>query len=488
MGHLVCLMTILLGCVQLPTPGVAPTSGPTFNGAGNKAASTLVHVYYAGHGKWRSCDVSNCGAANIDWGDDSLTYALAIRESTTSSSKLVPVFQALTKTARRYRAPCTQAPGCTLLSDRPEWDSVALAEDYEVTKDPAALTKSETAFNAVAGSQVYSLGACPSILYQKAGGGPTHAKTLESQANAIRAALMLYAATHTSSYLDYAIAAYNAARTYFLDPELPLYTVYVMDDGHTCTQVPHRFFASVNGLMIWNGVQLFQQTGDASYLQQAVATGQAVDSSLSDSRGIFADMQAENDVGEPLVEGMLALATHGQGFATDWILRNASAALSERTRDGSFGRFFDGPKPTTTVTAWQTNGGLALEIAAAMLAPNNSVNPQRPWSQAKHVQRQITRLPSSLRFRGSGIALIGTLGDQCCTLGHARVIIDGQETVDETGIWQNKDSGRRQIPNTVLFAWRWPSAGKHRLRFLPGTFDTKEGGAYLHLVGYEVLP
>jgi hypothetical protein len=484
MGHLACLLTVLLPCIQLPAP--TAHTGPTFSRAGNRATSTLLDVYYTGHGRWRACDLRRCAAANVDWGDDSLTYTLALR-SATGDSNLQGVFNALTSTASRYRAPCRQIAGCNLLSDRPEWDAVALAEEYDITKNPAALAKSEAAFSAVAGSQVYSGGACPSILYQKAGGGDTHAKTLESQANAVRAALLLYSATGSSSYLAYAIAAYDAARNYFLDPHLPLYTVYVMDDGRVCRQVPRRFFASVNGLMIWNGTQLFQDTNQISYLQEAIQTGQAVDTNLSDSRGIYTDMEAENDVEEPLVEGMLALAVRGQAFARSWLLGNAAAALSARTHDGSFGRFFDGPPPAAKVTAWQTNGGLALEIAAAALAPNQPVSAGHPWDEAKHVRRQITKLPSALSFRGSGIALIGTLGEQCCTSGHARVVIDGHPTIDETGIWQNKDALGRPIPNTILFSWRWPSSGRHRLRFLPGIANSKEGGAFLHLVGYEVL-
>ena len=64
---------------------------------------------------------------------------------------------------------------------------------------------------------------------------------------------------------------------------------------------------------------------------------------------------------------------------------------------------------------------------------------------------------------------------------HARVFIDGRETFDGTGIWQNKSSSGRKIPNTVLFAWRWPKPGKHTISFKPGTPNAKEGGTFLHL-------
>jgi hypothetical protein len=268
---------------------------------------------------------------------------------------------------------------------------------------------------------------------------------------------------------------------------VPLYTTYVFDDGHACAQLPHRFFASVNGDMIWAGIELQHDTGDAAYLHEAVASARAVVQHLSDANGVFADLQAENDVVEPLVEAMAALASRGEGFARTWILRNAAVALSARTGDGSFGRFFDGPPPTTTVTAWQTNGGLALEIAAAALAPGAVARPGSGWSAAVHVSRELDALPATLTFRGSGIALLGTLGERCCESGHASVLVDGRETFDRTGIWQDKSSSGLAIPDTVLFAWRWRAAGPHTLTFEPGTTNGKEGGPFLHIVGCELL-
>ena len=306
--------------------------------------------------------------------------------------------------------------------------------------------------------------------------------------NAIKAALLLYRATQRPAYLAAARAHYDAVRTYFLDSRVPLYSVYVFDDGSTCRQLPHRFFASVNGDMIWSGVELHRDTGRRSYLEQAVATARAVDVNLADGRGVFADLQAENDVVEPLVEGMYSLAVRGESFARAWIIRNAAAALAARAADGSYGRFFDGPPPATIVTDWQTNGGLALEIAAAALAPKAVVDVRGPWGTAAHVSRDTATLPATLTFRGAGIALLGTLGEHCCEDGHARVLIDGRETFDRTGIWQNKSSSGRSIPDTVLFAWRWQTVGVHTLTFEPGVPNGKEGGPFLHLVGYEILP
>src|SRR5205085_356901 len=104
--------------------------------------------------------------------------------------------------------------------------------------------------------------------------------------------------------------------------------------------------------MIWSGIELYRDTLDTTYLRDAVSTVGAVSKLLADGRGVFADLQAENDVVEPLVEGMLAAERMGVPFARGWLLANARAALSARAPDGSYGRFFDGPPPRTTTTAW----------------------------------------------------------------------------------------------------------------------------------------
>jgi hypothetical protein len=155
-------------------------------------------------------------------------------------------------------------------------------------------------------------------------------------------------------------------------------------------------------------------------------------------------------------------------------------------RDGSFGRFFDGPPPATTTTAWQANGGLALEIAAAALAPRTATRTSG-WTAARRFATDVSTLPATITIRGSGVALYGTLGEQCCEPGHARVFVDGRETFDQTGIWQNKSSSGRTIGNTLLFAWRWPKAGTHTLVFEPGIENGKEGGSFLHVTAYAVV-
>jgi hypothetical protein len=101
---------------------------------------------------------------------------------------------------------------------------------------------------------------------------------------------------------------------------------------------------------------------------------------------------------------------------------------------------------------------------------------------------EIATLPSTLSFTGSGIALIGTLGEHCCEAGHASVSIDGVPTVDATGIWQNKSSANRSFEDAVLFAWRWPTSATHTLDFGQSTTNAKKGGPFLHVRKYLLLP
>jgi len=483
---LVAAALAAVAVASFPAAG-AGGGGTTFAAAGSAALQTLLGTYYGGDGTWSECNAAGCPHSNSDWGVDSLTYVLWLRWQLAHDGSIPPVMSALAAAAPGYDGACS-LPSCGSWSDVPEWDAIAAAREYQVTGDPQALAKAEAAFRFVEDGDAFTLGACPDVRYQQPAGQLNHLKTLETDANAIKAALLLYALTHDVTYLQSATGRYAAVRAWFLDPAVPLYTVYLFDDGTTCMQVPHRFFASVNGDMIWSGVELAAATGQDAYLQQALETGRALASRLADTAGIFADLQAENDIEEPLVEGMDALATEAHaGFARDWILTNAAAALSARTADGSYGRFFDGPPPRTTVTAWQTNGGLALEIAAAALAPDETIDATGTWSGARRVARSLGPT-GSIRFSGSGIALLGTLGEACCEPGHVRVVVDGRETFDGTGIWQNKSSLGRRLPGTVLFAWRWPRPGPHMISFAPGLPNGKEGGSFLHLRGYLMLP
>ncbi len=470
------------------TPTSATPTSATYADDAHSAATTLEGTWLAGNA-WRMCLIAGCPVTNQDWGADALTYDLYFRWRTTGYTAIVPYLQGLIASTPDY-TPCGGS-SCSQWSDVPMWDSIAASREYEVTGgNVTALQRAEHAFAAVQqASAFYATGACPDIRYQQPFGSGTHLKTLETDSNYVKAALLLYNATGNAMYLSAAKATYAAIRARFLDPDVPLYTVYVFDDGATCTQVPHRFFASVNGNMIVNGLMLVRATNSPAYQADAIASAQAV-ARLGDARGIYADLQAENDIGEPLVEGMYDVATQaGQAFARDWLLQAADAALSARAASG-YGRFFDGPPPTSPLTAWQTNGGFALIMAAAALDPSGRPATTGAWAGATYVAHDLSlsSVPATLTFTGSGIALIGAIGEQCCEAGHARVLIDGQETFDQTGIWQNKSSSGLRLPNAVLFAWRWPASGTHTLTFQPGVFNAKEGGSFLHLAGYELLP
>jgi hypothetical protein len=371
------------------------------------------------------------------------------------------------------------------------WDSIAAAREYQVTGNPAALGKAIRAFRYVAdGRRLFALGACPGVLYQQPGGGYNRLKTLETGANYIKAALLLYRLTGSPGYLARAEDQYQAVRRYFLSPEVPLYTVYVFDTGSSCRQVPARFFGSVNGTMIWAGYYLAQATGRTAYLAEAVTTAKAVAAHLGDATGVYADLQAENDVTEPLIEAMYVLATGGhQAFARRWLLAAASAAASGITGNGSYGRFFDGPPPAAPVTAWQVNGGLALAQVAAALDPRGRPAGPGFWARAPLVADDLTlgSHPVRVTFTGRAVAIVGTLGEHCCESGHARVFIDGRPTFDQTGIWQNKSSSGVSLPGSVLFAWRWPRPGRHTIEVGPGLPNGKEGTSFFHMFGYYVV-
>ena len=466
-------------------PQVSATSGPAFGELGQQAVRTLERGYYTGAGSWNTCLPRICGTGNLDWGDDSLTYSLYFHWRLTHDRAVVPIMNALAGTAYLYTR------GTSSWSDVPMWDTIADVREYQVTGNTDALAKAEAAFRFVAidHESDFAFGACPSVFYQQPGGG-NRLKTLETGSNYIKAALLLYQVTRDQRYLQLAIAEYNAVRAHFLSPHVPLYTVYVFDTGRTCRQVPARYFGSVNGNMIWAGLWLARATGQASYRQQALATAHAVQRHLADAAGVYTDLQAENDISEPLVEAMYDLATLGhQGFARQWLLTAASAAAAAATPAGLYGRFFDGPPPRATVTVWQVNGGLTVEQAAAALDPRG--RPALPgfWAHATFVRHELFlhHGPVSFTFTGRAIAIIGTIGEICCEPGHARVFIDGSQTFDQTGIWQNKSSSGHTLPDSVLFAWRWPRPGTHTISIRPGSANPKEGGPYFHMIGYDVV-
>jgi len=477
-------LCLLCGCAP-GSAGPAPGGhGPTYAQLARRALVTLERDYYDGAGAWHMCVPVRCYTTNEDWGADSLTYTLYLHWLLTGDRQVVPLMNALTATA-----PASHAGGW---SDVPMWDSIAAAREYQVTGSYRALGKAILAFRYVADTarRQFALGACPGIFYQQPGGGYNKLKTLETGSNYIKAALLLYQLTKSRVYLAEAQAQYRAVRADFLSATVPLYTVYVFDTGSVCRQVPARYFGSVNGNMIWAGYFLARATGNRAYLSEALATAHAVAGHLGDATGVYADLQAENDITEPLIEAMYDLATLGhQAFARRWLLDAASAAASDVTANGSYGRFFDGPPPQAPVTAWQVHGGLALAQVAAALDPGGRPAGSRFWAGAPFVAdaAALGARPVRVTFTGRAVAIIGTLGEQCCESGHARLFIDGHLTFDQTGIWQNKSSSGVSLPRSVLFAWRWPRPGRHTIEISPGYDNGKEGTSFFHMTGYYVV-
>lgn len=481
---------------RLPRPGhrhtpaaaltrpVATGGHPTYAVLARRALQTLEGEYYNGAGRWNMCVPLRCSPTNRDWGADSLTYTLYLHWTLTHDQGVPPIMKALVGTSPNFHSG---------VSDVPLWDSIAAAREYQVTGSSEALEKAVGDFGYVDGNiaKLFGLGACPSILYQRAGGGSTDVKTLETGSNYVKAALLLYQITQRSSYLTKAEDQYQAIRRYFLSAGVPLYTVYVFDNGTTCQQVPAQYFGSANGNMIWAGYYLAQATGNKAYLGEAIATAHAVADHLGDATGVYADLQADNDVAEPLIEAMFDLATVGhQGFARDWLLDAASASASDTApHTGAYGRFFDGPPVQAPVTAWQVNGGLALAEAAGALDPGGRPSQLKFWAGARFVPDDL-RLASSpvhFTFTGRAVAIIGTIGEVCCEACEAKLFIDGTQTFDQTGIWQNKSPAGIPLPHSVLFAWRWPAQGTHTIEIAPPVPNAKQGGSFFHMIGYYVV-
>lgn len=477
MSPFACACALVAAAVLALSPGPAQAAGTsTFARAGDRATATLLGSYYAGGGYWRICNQPICQRTNSDWGVDSAVYALYLRWRATSDPHIRTVASELLAAGPRYPVPC-DAPSCPAWSDTPAWDAIAFMREYEILgRSAVALARAQAAFRYAAASRAFVGGACPEIPYQQARQPGRQVKTLETDANLIKAALLLYDATHDGRYLDQARARYANDRITFLDAASSLYTVHVLDDGSVCAPQPRRFFASVNGDMIWNGIALWRITGQAHFYAEAIATARAVAVTLSDERDIFVDLGGSNDVVEPLVEAMGDLAADEKlAFAHDWIVRNAAAALSARAPDGTFSRFFDGP-PQQTSSIWESNGGLALEIEAAALDPGAVAAIGNGWQEGRLLNGALTELPATVTFVGTGIALLGMIGPACET-AHLRVFVDGLETFDQTGLWQNYGM---PTGSAVRFAWRWPVAGKHTIRLETTAFQAL-GPTTVHL-------
>jgi hypothetical protein len=473
-GEVMRRVFCLCGLVAAVTFAVAApvtAAQPAFVQAATQARTTLMRAYYAGDGSWRVCNAPSCALVRGDWGADSLTDTLYLEWERSGDAGLAKTIARIASGLPAYGHACSQGP-CPYWSDTPAWDAVTLMRAYAVAGDPRLLARAQAAVRYVTRSKAFTGGACSSIPFERADIAVSAIKTLETDANVTKAELLLYRATHDRRYLRDARARYAEDRRYFLDPSIPLYTVHVIDDGLQCAQVSHRFFASVNGDMIWNGLALGKATGDDAYDREAVATAEAVDTYLSDGRGVFIDLQGENDVVEPLVEAMEALALQQHAaFARAWILRDAAAALSSRAPSGVYGRFFDGP-PQTVATAWETNGAMALEIAAATIAPDAAAAERTGWNAGVTVVKALKRLPATISFEGSGIALVGTMS-AICEHQHVAVYVDGVRTFDRTGLWQNPSM---PAGPSVLFAWRWSKPGRHTIELVPGGSTTLRAG------------
>ena len=141
------------------------------------------------------------------------------------------------------------------------------------------------------------------------------------------------------------------------------------------------------------------------------------------------------------------------------------------------------------MTAWQVNGGLALAQAAAALDPGGRPHHRRFWAGArfKADDLTLTSSPVHFTFTGRAVAIIGTIGEICCEPGQAQVLIDGTQTFDQTGIWQNKSPADVPLPHSVLFAWRWPGRGLHTIEIAPAVPNAKQGGSFFHMMGYYLV-
>lgn len=485
------LAAILVGASTMLTDQTVKTTATSSPGAypelATRAIRALETEFYNGTGEWHMCvPKTSCNTKNSDWGADALTNVLAFRWKLTRDRSVLPLITRLERTMHPW------VPSRTGSSDTVVWDAVAAMREYQVTGDKVALRKAEDAFTWITSPRQagFATGACPSVDYQWTDRQRGDLKTLETGSNYVKAAILLYQATKSQKYLTAAEAQYAISRQYFLSPSVPLYTDYIIDNGSTCRVLPGRYFASVNGNMIWSGFQLARITGQHFYRRQALATAHAVATHLSDGTGVFADLQADNDIVGPLVEAMYSLATLGhQKFARTWLLTAASAAAADMTPAGTFGRFFDGPPPAGLVTAWQTSGGTELMQAAEALDYSGSPAQQNFWSRARYVShaRDLRHGAVRISFTGRAIALIGDIGAQCCTLGHATVAVDGVRTFNRTGIWQNESSPSIRQPGQVLFAWRWRTAGRHTITISPATYNSIEGGPAFSMTGYLVV-
>src|SRR5262249_6638807 len=85
---------LLSGVLLLGTFAIADPI-PTYKEAGFHAIQDLIAAYYAGDGKWRSCDRSDCATSSSDWGVVAATYTLYLRWTQTHDSRLAGLMSQL---------------------------------------------------------------------------------------------------------------------------------------------------------------------------------------------------------------------------------------------------------------------------------------------------------------------------------------------------------------------------------------------------------
>jgi hypothetical protein len=208
---LLLLLLSLAACSHGPEAHPPLLAASTFAEYGNQVVLALKQDLWTGGGQWSNCD-GGCGHSNKDWGNDALTFVLYLRWLATHDSSLVPMFRDLTESATSYGTLSCNGVVCFDWSDMPEWDAVANAREFEVTGERRARELAETAYRHVANSNAYRGGACPEIRFQRPGGGGGGLKTLETDSNAIKAAMLLWTQTGNDRYLRDAAATYQAVR------------------------------------------------------------------------------------------------------------------------------------------------------------------------------------------------------------------------------------------------------------------------------------
>jgi hypothetical protein len=180
-----------------------------------QAVRTLLNVFYAGDGRWRECNHAACAQTTGDWGADSATFVLYLRWATTRDSRVAAVMTQVLAAAPHYVRPCTVS--CSAWSDTAAWDAVALMREFDVLGDPSAIADAKAALAYAERSPAFGGGGCPRIPYQQPASSGSRVKTLETDANLIKASLLVYGATGNRRYLVSAARRYAQDRRYFLD-------------------------------------------------------------------------------------------------------------------------------------------------------------------------------------------------------------------------------------------------------------------------------